>query len=499
MNIINIFLLLLAFAVILRIVPHLFSPGGSGIDHWFWKKYIEIYRHNRQFPPVIPQYKLDQYQWYPPLFPILMSKVPEAIFDRWNYLLAISIDLARMIFLLSIAYWLTAGNLSVVTLSGLIYATTPILISYNFQLNPRVLAALFLDGILISLLWYYSYAGPWWVWVIVILLSALILLTHKMTTQLFWFICLCCAVIYHWYFLFLIPISIVGAILLSRGFYIKVLIAHWDIVKFWWANWRWIGADAIRESPIYGTENYQRSVKLHKKGLKGFVWYFFLLFGFNPAAWIACLLVFERIFIEPHVLIYSTWLIVWLLIPCLLALLTTFIPYLRCIGAGYLYLYNTSIITSLLLAMAFCYSKTPTFSFPYWVYSAALFFNCLSIIFFYIKFFNNKRSRIDRGFNQILQTLKTLPLGTVWCIPSGWHEPVAYKTSHPVLWGAHGYGFKNLLSTFPRLLLPINIVIKQYQVRYLLTMEGLLTPQCLIDMPSNQVIREDNYLLFIFN
>lgn len=498
MNIISLVALLIGFAFILRIIPGLFSPAGAGVDHWFWKKYIETCRSTRVFPPVLPQYLLDQFQWYPPLFPLLMMRFPSKLFDRWNHILAIGFDLIRMLMLLFVAYWLTDGDTGVVALSGLIYATTPIQISYNFQLNPRGLAALLLDGLLILLLWYYSYHGPSWAWLCVIFLSGLILLTHKMTTQLFWFICLCCSLIYHDLRLFLlIPASILMAMVLSKGFYLKVLIAHFDIVKFWEKNWRWIGADAVRESPIYGEVSYQRREKLHKSGIKGFIWHCFILFGFNPASWIACLLLFERIFIEPHVLIYSSWLIFWLIIPCLLAALTSFIPLMRCIGAGYLYLYNTSLITSLLLAMAYQYTRLPSIS--VFVYTTALIFNVLGVGLFYLKFFKNKRSRIDQSFNKILTRLTELPQGTVWCIPSGWHEPVAYKTAHSVLWGAHGYGFKNLLPTFPRILLPIKEIIERYNVTYLLTMEDFLNKKMMDDIPvESSIIQEGTYLLFIF-
>lgn len=498
MSITSVICLLIFFAFVLRIIPAKLSPAGVGVDHWFWKKYIETYRKNREFPPKLSQYLLDQHQWYPPLFPMLMMKLPSKLFDRWNHILAVGIDLMRMLLLLCVASWLSNGDMLVVTLAGLIYATTPIQISYNVQLNPRGLAALFLDSLLILLLWYYSYGGPWWAWIAVIMLSGLILLTHKMTTQLFWFICLCCSIIYSDIrLLLLIPISMLVAMLMCKGFYLKVLIAHFDIVRFWKKNWRWIGADSVRESPIYGDPNYQRPEKLHKTGLRGLLWYCFLLFGFNPASWIACLLIFERIFIAPHVIYYSSWLIFWLLIPCLLAVMTTFIPVLRCIGAGYLYLYNTSLITSLLLATAFRYTKSPHISTL--IYITALIFNILGVLLFYRNFLKNKRSRIDQSFNQMLEKLKLMPQGTVWCIPSGWHEPVAYKTSHNVLWGAHGYGFKLLTPTFPRIMQPIKDIIKQYNVTYLLTTKGQLTQKCLIDLPRDTtIIKENDYELYVF-
>lgn len=488
---------IIGLAIALRIIPLLLAPQGAGVDHWFWRKYIETYRTNKQFPPVMPQYLLDQHQWYPPLFPLLMMLLPSRIFNQWNTVLAIIVDMVRLLLLLLIASWLTNENQMVICLAGLIYATTPIQISYNFQLNPRGLAALFLDCALILLLWFYSYHGPSWVWLLVVFLSGLILLTHKMTAQLFWFLCLCCSILFQDIRLFLlIPASITMAMIISKGFYLKVMRAHLDIVKFWHQHWRWIGADAVRESPIYGEGQYERRAKLHQSGLRGIVWYCFLLFGFNPASWIACLLLFERLFTAPHVLIYSSWLMVWLLVPCLLAILTTFVPKLRCIGAGYLYLYNTSLITSLLLALMYAYTLLPLFSTV--IYLSALGFNIVGVMLFYRKFYRNNRARIDHGFNNIIEILKQLPVGTVWCLPSGWHEPVAYKTKHAVLWGAHGYGFKLLTPTFPRLLLPLSEIIKKYQITYLLTHVGQLTEQCENELTPKQILRKDDYILYIF-
>ena len=62
-------------AYVLRAVPQWLSPQGLGVDHWFWKTYIETYRRERRFPPELPQYVLDEAQWYPPLFPMLLARL----------------------------------------------------------------------------------------------------------------------------------------------------------------------------------------------------------------------------------------------------------------------------------------------------------------------------------------------------------------------------------------------------------------------------------------
>ena len=84
---------ILIFSGFIRFIPHLIAPHGVGVDHWYWKSYIEEYRKNRRFPPVLPQFLLELHQWYPPLFPLIMAKLPKSIFDRNSHILSIGIDL----------------------------------------------------------------------------------------------------------------------------------------------------------------------------------------------------------------------------------------------------------------------------------------------------------------------------------------------------------------------------------------------------------------------
>jgi hypothetical protein len=210
---------LLTLAVVLRILPRWLSPAGAGVDHWYWKTYVEAYRATRVFPPVLPQYRLDEHQWYPPLFPLLLAAMPPRMFDAYSHLVAIAIDLLRMLLLLAVAHWQSDGNLTVIAIAGLIYATIPIQTSYNIQLNPRGLGALMLEVVLVLLLWFYVSGDGWWVWAPIVMISGLILLTHKMTSQVLWFIILGTALIYQqWLLLLLIPGSMIAAYLLSGTF-----------------------------------------------------------------------------------------------------------------------------------------------------------------------------------------------------------------------------------------------------------------------------------------
>ena len=487
----------LLLALFVRAIPYRLAPHGAGVDHWFWKSYVETYRKERVFPPVLPQYTLDEHQWYPPVFPLLLAHLPERVFDAYNHIVAIGIDLARMSLLLGAAYWQSDGNPRVIAVAGLIYATIPIQTSYNIQLNPRGLGALLLEIVLLLLLWFYALGGGWVLWVPIVVLSGLILLTHKMTTQVFWVLIIGTAILYReWPLLGLVPGSMAAAFVLSGGFYAKVLRAHWEIVWFWNRNWRWIGADWLRESPMYGDGSYERPEKLHRSGVKGLVWQLYVLFGFNPAAWIACLLVYDRVALQSPLLIYPTYLLVWLIIPCLLALATTFVPFLKCLGAGYLYVYNTSLLAALLLSLTFEYTRIPEISTPLVV--LALVLNVGGLLTYYVRFYQDRRARVDEQLTVMLDVLRSEPAGVVMCVPISWAEVVSYKTGHAVLWGGHGSGFRRMEPVWPRLLVPVREVIATYDVRYLLTMEGMLPESFVAELPPARIETCGEYRLYCF-
>ena len=193
---IPVLILIFALAAGLRLIPVFLAPQGAGVDHWFWKSYVEALRRDRAFPPVLPQYLLDEKQWYPPLFGLTLARLPDSIIDRWSPQVAIAIDLARMVLLLFVAAWQSNGDGVVMCIAALVYATTPIQISYNIQLNPRGFAAIMLDSVLLILLWAMSQQGQWYSWIFIIALGGLVLLTHKMTTQLMVFIIFSTAAIY---------------------------------------------------------------------------------------------------------------------------------------------------------------------------------------------------------------------------------------------------------------------------------------------------------------
>jgi len=473
-------------------MPHQLAPEGLGVDHWFWKTYVETYQRERQFPPELPQYLLDEQQWYPPLFPMLIARIPAAVFDRYNYLFGVLIDLLRMLLMLYFTGLLTDWNPWALGAVGLSYATTPILISYNIQLNPRGFGALLLDFLIVLFLWFLFMGGSTWLLLPILILSGCILLTHKMTTQLFWFLCMVAAFLGNKWFLTLIPASVLIAMILSRGFYWNVLRAHWDIVSFWHRNWRWLQAHPIMESPIYGEPDYETPTKMYRKGLVGIFRHLSYLFGYNPAVWFVCLVVGGRMIpLDTNVTI---WISGWVIFIVLLALLTVFVSFMRCLGSAYLYLYNAAFPAGLLWGYAI---SSRGMDIILWsCFATAIALSSISIGIFYRRLGNSATQKIDGYFGEVLNCLKTSPKGVVVCFPQQSYDVIAYKTGQPVLYGGHGFGFKLLEPIFPRLLLPIREIIELYKVRYLVTLKGYLPANFLADLRYESVLDFGEYRVY---
>ncbi len=485
----------LVMATLVRLLPHFMFTAGLGIDHWFWKLYIERLKEDKKFPPTIPEYTLDVHQWYPPVFPLIFKALPRIIFEKYSHLIAIFFDIGRMIVLLIFTFMLSNGSILAVAVAGLIYATIPLLISYNVQLNPRGIGALMLDMIVIILIYGYVFENDFWVWPSVVFLAGLVLLTHKMTTQLMWFLFICAGIsLENWRFPALIPLSIIMAMVLSKGFYWKVAIAHWDIITFWNRNWRWLAANPVKESPIYGEPGYDTPNKLHRSGFGGFKRRTLFLLGFYPAIWVLLFTISISAmpkFGQPHM---SNWLLLWIVYTLIFAIATTFIPWLKCLGAGYLYIYNTAVPSALLLGISILNDQGSTVT---WIgVGVALFVNIAGIAMYLQKLQESKTQRIDSDFELVLDYLKSLPKGVVMCLPAHWYDVVAYKTRQPVLYGAHGYGFKKLEPVWPRLMVPIETLYKKYGARYLLTIDSYNTEKFLSSLKYSTVVEFGEYKVY---
>jgi len=294
----------------------------------------------------------------------------------------------------------------------------------------------------------------------------------------------------------LIPISVLTALIISKGFYLKVLYHHWDIVTFWNRNWKWLSAHPILESPVYGVPGYETPTKYFRSGIIGALRRMQYLIGFNPWAWSLLVAACWAYGSGSNLTLEDLWTIRWLAIILLFVVLTTFVPAMRCLGNGYLYVYNSSFPAALVIGMIWGGNKHDA---VVNIILAATFISCIVGIIFYLwTLQKSKTLKIDHYMNEALERLRSLPEGVVMCFPQHWHDVVSYKSNKRVLFGAHGYGFKLLEHIFPRLTRPISEVVSKHNVKYLLTYDGYLPINFIKDLPASRVEKFGQYSLFRF-
>ncbi len=423
----------------------------------------------------------------PPLFPYLLSLLPAGFFQKYSFAIALLIDFLRFVVLLTSAWLLGLQTFYGYVMVAAMYITSPILATYNMQLNPRGLGALFMDALLLSLV-LLRQSDSMFMYGVVLFLGSLILLTHKMTTQVMLFVLLCYAL----YFsdlklLLLIPAWIFLSLLLSGGFYKNVLKAHWDIFRFWSVEWPLLGADPLKESPLYGVMGYKSSTRQFELGLKNFMKRGVSLLLGNYAPCVMGMVVVQ--FLALRQAPFQTEISIWVEAVLLFSILTVMVPFLRGLGFGGLYLYNGVFPAALLSGLLFLRSSSN-------VDIAILVVLACNIGALWRAALYLKKQRNDMSLPEtVLTKIKSCDAGVWLSYPMQYMEHLAYLANKPVLWGGHGYGFKTLRKIFPVLRTPIEELINQYNLRFVLITESYISDFERTFISSKTLFHADGFMI----
>lgn len=476
-------------AAVIRSLPIFLTRKHAGVDRWYWKAYIDAVRRDGRIPPNLPNYLFDEGHWGPPLFPYLLALLPPRTFEKLDQWVAIAADMARLALLLVALKSLgLATSPWAIGVAGLLYATTPIASVYNYQLNPRGLGALLMDGCLVLMLIGVGALPPMAAWMLAALLCGLILLLHKMTTQLLVITLVGLSIsLRRWELAALLPAGILVALILSGGYYVKVLRAHWDIVVFWTREWPLLGADPLLESPLYGRPNYQGPVRQFAPGLRN--WFKRLaslgLGNYAPAVSGAILLALLLPWTDagPRVLV------VWLAWTFGFAVATVVIPVLRGVGFGNLYLYNAAFPAALVFAYGVHQASRITALF-------SLAFLALNVLLLARAFRYLTRQKELALHSEVLSFVEKAAPGTWMAFPMQLMEHIAYLANKPAISGGHGYGFKKLGRIFPVLRTDFKDLQREFGLRYILVQDSYRSDIERAQLPHRITFQAHGYTVF---
>lgn len=422
-----IYIFILVFIIFIRLYI-LKKAKSIAVDQWYWLKYRDAAKKQKKCPPELPGYILETKQWYPPFFGWFISKLPDSVFKHSGFLTQL-LSFVRLMLIVGFTYILNIEFSISLFLAMVVYLTAPILIYYDNQINSRIFGAIILDILILLFFGYFEY-GLVYLLVPILLLTMLLLFTHKMSHQLY----LSLLFGLSFFYLSFVPILVyltanITALLFFK--YKNYLKHHIEIVKFWHRNRYKLGAHQFYESNIYGKKDFVYVNRLHGNGSKSVIKKLSLIVGMLPFA-LFVIFNFEMNFFG--LMFFMTMLFI---------LLTSFVDRFLCLGSGNLYTYNLVTIVSFYII----YSDIDVMSLSNQSLILILSLMTIASVFkFYIGLKNKSR---DENFDSAVKFLKKSDLDRVMVIPYQQPDEVAYKTSKKVFWGGHGYGFLWLEPYFP--------------------------------------------------
>ena len=465
------FLLLMITGLWVRFRPLRMNPL-LGVDNWYWLLCIEDVKKNRRIPARLPYFMLEiEEQWYPPLYSFFMSFIPLEVLKKSGGRVAQFSDLLTGVIIYFGVLWLS-DSIPLAFISGFSYIIAFLPLNYSNQLQPRGLANALLSLVVLGL-WFYTRTGSLVVWSGILVISVIILFLHKMTTQIWWVYLLGFGIWARDLTLpILLPASIFLAIIISKGFYIKVLKAHWDIVTFWNENIQHLGSHQYYESPQYWKEGFV-STAVHQKGLSHQVRKLWSLLVNNIFILLLPVCIYFNLFHSHND--FESFLWWWLCLTYLWAFLTTFVPYLKALGAGILYLYQ-SFLPLFLIVTLLVLDMPLNFQWPLFIlWAVGLILSVAQWEKYCRSVAHQKTGVLQEELGEVLNYLKEQPKDGVFCIPFTLPDVTAYWTQKKVFWGGHGYGFHSYLKPyFPIMRENVLETLREKHLHYVLFWQGYL-------------------------
>ncbi len=462
------------------------KAGKSAVDEYYWKLVANEYKKQKGLPITLSNKYLmeDDRQAYPPFFGILIGRI---LNERFANFIMPSIEIV-IILILGVVLHFLQTPLSIVFLALGIYVAAPILVIYNTQLTPRLLGDFFL---FISLITQFLATQQLehsieaiFLWILSSIFISLMIMTHKMTTQLYIFLMPFWALsLSSWN----IPLfTAVGFIfffyLVGWKFGLYQLKAHIDILKFWHKNWRNLGANQFLDSPIYGNPNVSRNQLFHLSGIKGYIKHIKTVISYAP---INLLLPIASLISNSWP---PLWVIVWIYITYLWSFCTLFVPSLKCLGGGHLYIFNAIVPAAIYI------SYLPNSNNVTWILVFGFILTLTSILFAW-KIISSRKITVNSDFDVFLSYIKNLSKSKIAAFPLQIAEAVAYNTHHSVLWGGHGNGFKPLNGFYPILTEPIEKFFYKYNIEWIIW-DSTYWPEGEFTLVKQSIVKESSIKSF---
>jgi uncharacterized membrane protein YvlD (DUF360 family) len=448
------------------------QPGG--VDTWYYLASADALRSQKRVPIALPQYLLhDKKESYPVVFPLFLALLPRQWLRNNHWLVSPLIDACHLLLLYLLAFRLTDSVLAA-GIAGLIYAVTPQLVSETRNLNGRAFASLLLTlAMLVLMRSVIPSAGPTnalgnserVLTVVAALLIALLYNTHTSTTIAFVVSALVLSVVTDQpRFIVLALLGLPLAIVLSGGYYLRVINNHISAARFWMRNVQLTRAHQVDDSPIFGAATGSNQTR----GLYAPTWRSRLglvvrLLGENPFILAMLATPIPDNVWAFHMYWWAVAILGW-------SVLTTFGGPLRILGPGFHYMKASIFPTAYTLAVTVNMREGGFSAFD--VMLLISFMGSFAALSYFYRVMDARKTELTAqtppDLAKATEYLRDLPEGNVLVLPNMYADFVTYNSSKPVLWGGHSGDLSRFEEFFPVIRRPLTYFFARYHIKYAL-------------------------------
>jgi len=462
-----------------------------GVDIWTHLLYLKEYHKQKGIPKEITEGFLVQGRYdYPPMFILILSKFSIDSVRKYEFLFSPFFDAIHLLIIFHLAFYLS-DSVAIALLTQTLYVLTPIVVLENSSATPRSLGYT-LFSLLFMCLFVFTQTGDMLYVTFAVLLGSIIFLSHRFTTQGFLFFSILFSVVFRdLIYIFVFLCSFIGALIISKGFYLTVLSGHLGNLKFWYNNIKYRFYHQIKgEFTNKASEDFVFKVYNQFISIPPIV-----LAVTNPWILFALLSLFFKIPSFP----FQQQFYLWIGISYFLALVTIWVTKLRFLGEGQRYLELSAFPAAFIAAYTlmkvssdlvqtigiFAYILTAT---------AAL----VTIIVIQRKAIIKDSLRtltpdLEKMFHY-LKTLKKKP--RLLCIPHQITTNTIYHTDCPVFVNADYTNIEKISDVYPFLKKPLATILKKHNLDGVLLNEKYATYQDLKVTKYKEVKRVGNYVYF---
>lgn len=465
--------LLYIFGFILPVIAFIFEAyprfinRTCGVDIWTHLLYLKEFKKNNKIPGHIGgKFLVSGNYDYPPAFILIMSRFPLHFVEKYEFLFSPFFDSIHVFLIYIISYHLS-GSIFFSLLVQAIYVTTPIVVVENSSATPRSLGYTLFTITFVSLFIYQNNSNLIYLY-LAIISGTLIFLSHRFTTQGFLFFSLIFGLIFNTFiYIKVFALSFVLAVVLSRGFYVRVLKGHLGNLRFWYQNIEFRFYHQIK-GKLKKDKGSDFVLKMYNRFLR---FPPFILLITNP--WATVWVYFAVTDLPKDELgIRFFW---WLVISYILAVITIWIPKLRFLGEGQRY-FELAAFPAAFLSVKILFQlffEKSIFIIPI-VYLIIIILSVLTIIVIQRKAIINDNLRsLTPNLIKMFDYLKSLKLKPkLLCFPQQITTNTIYHTDCPVFVNADYANMGKISDVYPYLKKPVKDVLRKNNLDLILLNEN---------------------------